>query len=158
MAKEVTQSEYARMRGCNLRTVSDAINQGQITARKDGKNVWIDPEKADKEWDLNRNRQGKSSGKAGVDEYSKARTLREKAAAEKAVLQVAEIKGTLIKKEDVRRQGFEAGRKIRSALESLPSRLAPNVAVITDPHECEIFMKEEIEKILVELCTIDGYD
>lgn len=154
MAELITQSAYARHRQCSLKTVADAIIAGHITSKKVGNNVMIDPKVADVEWERNRNTK---VNKNGTDDYSKARALREKANAEKAILQVAEYKSTLIKKEDVERQGFEVGQKIRQALEAMPSRISAKVASKTDPHECEIIMKQEIEDILLELCGIKGH-
>lgn len=146
MAKLITQSAYARHRKCNLKTVCDAINQGHIIAKKVGQNVMIDPEKADKDWEANRSTQV-TSGK-GTDDYSKARALREKANAEKAILQVAEYKKTLIKKEDVIKKVSAIGFGVKERLRGLPQKLAAELAAESDAHTLELFLQSEIDQAL----------
>lgn len=154
----VTKHEFAQIRGVSVQSVHMAIRDGDIDSIKIGKNVWIDPDKANEQWNKNRRNTGQGQKNIALNDYDKARTLRERANAEKAVLQVAEMKKTLIKKEDVVRQGFLAGQKIRQALESIPAKLGARLAAITDPHKVEITMRDEIEHILFELSNLDGHE
>jgi len=152
----LTRSEYARHRGCSVQTITLAMNAGDIEYRKVNQSVWIEPHVADAQWLKNRSNNGSGQKKSELSEYDKARTLRERANAEKAILQVAEYKKTLIKKSDVEKQGFLAGQKIRQAIESIPAKLGARLAAITDPHRVEMTLREEFELILTNLSDLDG--
>lgn len=53
MAKKVLPAEYAKMRGVNKSTVHRAMERGRISFSRHGVKKWIDPEKADREWEEN---------------------------------------------------------------------------------------------------------
>jgi phage terminase Nu1 subunit (DNA packaging protein) len=150
----MSKDEYAKHKEISLKTLSEHIRMGNIVVREINGRIWIDPVVADRQYEKNVRK--KVDGNSG-DEYAKARSLRERANAEKAVLQVAEYKRTLIKRQDVERQGFLAGQKIKQALETIPSKLGARLAAITDPHRVEITLKEEIERILLDLCDLSGH-
>ena len=62
--------------------------------------------------------------------------------------------GRLVDADEVGRRAFERGRKTRDAILLVPSRFAAELAVITDPHEIEVFLTRELikalDKIVVE--------
>ena len=154
----LTKSEYARHRGCSVQSITLAMQAGHIEYRKVGQQVWIEPHVADAQWAKNRTNSGTGQKRSEMNEYDKARTLRERANAEKAVLQVAEYKKTLIKKSEVEKQGFLAGQKIRQAIEAIPAKLGARLAAITDPHRVEMTLRDELELILMNLSDLDGHE
>lgn len=56
--------------------------------------------------------------------------------------------GRLVDADEVGRRAFERGRKTRDAILLVPSRFAAELAVITDPHEIEVFLTRELIKAL----------
>jgi len=152
----VSLSAYARHRKLNVKTVRDAIDQGQITAeRKDGK-VFIDQESADKEWLENRASRGHLSpgDKKKPDKYAAARALKEQANAELVILTLAERKKSLIKIEEVERQGYEMARRIRNSILNIPAKISPSLAAVVDPHEMEVILYRELNQALEDLSKI----
>lgn len=65
-----------------------------------------------------------------------------------AELDYYERAGELVRADDVRRQAFDAGRRIRDALMQLPERLAPELAVEEDAHSIRARIEGEIRMAL----------
>ena len=62
-----------------------------------------------------------------------------------------EKQGKLIPADQVEKEAFEAGRKIRDQLQSIPDRCATLVAAELDPFECKQILMKEINHILYDL-------
>ncbi|ADV47040.1 hypothetical protein [Nitratifractor salsuginis] len=63
----------------------------------------------------------------------------------------AETVGALVRREEVNRHVMEAGISIKSALMSMPSRLASRLVEIDDPREMEAVLMEEVVDALSNL-------
>ena len=171
--------EYARHReakglpGMTLRAVQKAIDSKRITVVPDEKGrPRIDPEVADIQWGRNTDPDQSVRANAGRDVspppgggvgvggdregslYWDAKTRREVAEAAKAELQLTEMEGALVKRAEVERAAYESGRLLRDMVLSVPTRLAAEVAVMSDPQAIEIRIREELRKVLEELARL----
>lgn len=63
-------------------------------------------------------------------------------------LAVQKLEGKLVDAADVEREAFNAGRQIRDSITNLSDRLAPLLAVESDPDKVFKIMSEEIRKVL----------
>lgn len=158
---------YATRRGCSHTAVQKAIKTGRITT-VEGK---IDPAVADREWAENtdpstsRNtvtgtpkghRRGRGppkpnevdgGGNGKATGYSRARAAREAALAGIERLKLEKMRGDLVRVEEVRRVFFNASRKARDELYTLPAQLAATLAVIDDAAVLEGVLFEAIERV-----------
>ncbi len=172
----MNQSEYAKHRGVSQQCISKYIEREQLkwSVTKKGRAYEIDPDKADRELEetldpINRPKskpkkgakttklspavmEGKAreGGTAGMT-YSTARTLSEQYRAALRKLEYDEKSGKLILASKVARDADSVGRLIKERLTAIPIRIAPLVAVKSDPFECEQVIKKEINQILEEL-------
>ena len=148
MSERVTAAEFARRKGVTDKAVRDAINTGRLSAKKEGNRVWLDLDVANREWEVRNPGASSAVGGGKSDAYNKAREIREKANAEKAILEVAVIKKNLISIEQVKRHGFAAMRTVRNQLQAIPTKIAHEVAAETDPHLVELILIKEIDQAL----------
>ena len=174
----LTQSEYAKHRGCSAVAVHKAVKAGRISLIDDK----IDPVVADIQWaqntrarqtpradatagpdllasDAGDSNQAPSNGStapatavtAPVDNgYTEARTRRERAEAEEAEMRTAKIRGAMVMREDVDRAIFEIGRELRDRLVDCARRMASEVASISTAEACEAVIDRE-HRIVLEL-------
>ncbi len=172
----MNQSEYARYREISPQRVSKYIENKQLkwSVTKKGRVYDIDHEKADREIEetldpINRPESKPKKGaratkrspaqtEGGTEEggtagmtYSMARTLSEQYRAALRKLEYDEKSGKLILSNKVARDADSVGRLIKERLIAIPVRIAPLVAVKSDPFECEQVIKKEINQILEEL-------
>lgn len=158
---------YAKRRGVSHTAVQKAIRTGRITA-VEGK---IDPAVADREWAENtdpstsRNsvtgtpkghRRGggpskpneiDGGGNGRATGYSRARAAREAALAGIERLKLEQMRGELVRVDEVRRVFFNASRKARDELYTLPAQLAAVLSAIDDAAVLEGVLFEAIERV-----------
>jgi len=91
----------------------------------------------------------RSESKAGAHETIFDAETKEKVFKAKLTeIKYLEQAGRLVDADEVGRRAFERGRKTRDAILLVPSRFAAELAVITDPHEIEVFLTRELIKAL----------
>ena len=172
----MTKAAYARHRGCDEKAVRKAIVEGRISAI-DGK---IDPEVADIQWERNTRArvrpsqpqqadlveagadvstpgtQPKASAPGGDDKptgdptYMALRVRREAADMERAEIETAKLRGSMVMREDVDRAMFAMGREIRDQLSACARRISSEVAGLTTTEACEEVIDRE-HRIVLEL-------
>lgn len=147
----MSQAEYARHRGVSREAVRQAVKAGRVKLTADGQ---LDVAAADASWGERsraRTRTG-ANGRAGVAvsrqapkpppavppaasgddrgeaDYFAERARRERAEADMAEQKAAEMAGSLIKVDEVRRRWAAIAGEVRTALLQLPTRLAPILA------------------------------
>ena len=157
----ITQSEYARRRGCTEGAVRRAVRDGRISLI-DGK---IDPVAADAQWARNTRvragsratddanlQAGSGATSRGDDDddtaywHSKAR--RERAEADLAELKLAEQRGELVRADAVRAAQARRLAALRESLLQLPPRLAPVLAAQADAARCHDLLQLELHQVL----------
>jgi len=155
-------NEYAKHRGVSLRAVQKAIETERITVTYSGAHKKIDPETADKEWVENATQPTKFDHEADDEELKKrgvpsARTSDAVIKAYKARLAKLELKqkeNELIEKSNIYNQLSTTTRIIRESLLQIPLKLAPEITSMTEPHDIENRLYDEIERVLNELSEL----
>lgn len=165
MPELITQAEYARRRGCSREAVSKAIESGRISTVGDDK--LIDPAVADIQWAQNTRSRADSKGdeaspgadresgrgpggqgRVGDERYFDARSRREKADADAAEMKTAELRGSLVRREDVDRAFYEIARELRDGLMACARRVASEVASLDTAEACEAVIAREHQLML----------
>ena len=176
MATLITQSEYAKRRkaaglsGGTFQAVRKAVESGRITAIE-GK---IDPEVADiqrekytrKRCDYHGDRTVKSAPVVAVTpddlatqdgdraSWSDAKARTEAAIAELKELELARRKGELVDRAGVERAAFQEARIFQKTLvDVFPSRVAIELAALSDPWDVECFLRDSIRTELASIAN-----
>jgi hypothetical protein len=89
-------------------------------------------------------------GAAGDTGYTGARARRELADAEKAELETAKLRGSMVARDDVDRAIFEIGREVRDRLAGCARRIAAEVSSLSAAEACEEVIDRE-HRIVLEL-------
>jgi len=160
--------EYARHRGVALRAVQKAIEARRITAVfVDGKTK-IDSDQADRDWTTHTDPVARSplfsagpsvppAAPAGADddevddgtaEYREVRTDAAKIKRDRERLELQRDLGEVVSRAEVARLRFTEFRALRDALGNLAPRLAPLVAVESDPIRCEQLYLDALADVL----------
>lgn len=156
----VSASEYARLRGCSEGAVRKAVRDRRISTQ-DGR---IDPVAADAQWAKNTrpraaNKATNSDSQAtsesaptrspkASDDYWVSKSRREAAEAAMAELELAEMRGELVRVADIR---SSLGRRIagvREALLQLPARVVPVLAANPAPRAMSEVLRLELIRVL----------
>ena len=150
----------AKLLSCDVNTLIKYENAGTLSPRKKGSmNVY-------RVWDSIVSvvvaLRGIASGRTKdelMQELEQAKLQAEvdlkRARANKAMLEADEAEGKMHRAEDVEAATNEMVFAIRSALLSLPGRLAVDCATLTTPKACSVRIAKEVKAILEEL---SGYD
>jgi uncharacterized membrane protein YkoI len=175
--------EYAKSVSVTRQAVEKAILSGRIPADAvtkrmfKGKSVlFIDKEKADKNWVLYANPTGGTSeSRAAVDRikdsilsdetqksgdeslmtYSEASRIEKVAKASIAQLELLELQGKLVRKDIVYRQLFDAGKQLRDAILSVPDRISRDIIDAKgDEFDIEQIMTKALTDVLEQLTEI----
>lgn len=177
----LSQSAYARQRGCSVEAVSKAIAEGRLTSAVilvDGVPKIADSEVADREWDANtrpradRPRQPRRSREATIEDdedgdlpadvppYKVSRARRESEAARReaaladlAEIEVAEKNEDLVPFDEARAYMIDKFTIIKTKLLGVPSRVAQQLPHIAA--EVEPVIDGLIREVLEELATED---
>jgi hypothetical protein len=156
----VSQSEYARRRGCTEGAVRRAVRDGRI-ALIDGK---LDPVAADAQWARNtRPRAGSEPAAApltaapdreGEDDgngYWASKARRESAEADLAELKLAEQRGQLVRADEVRAALSRRAAAFREGLLQIPSRLSAVLAAEVDQARVHALLDAELRTVVAHL-------
>jgi hypothetical protein len=170
---KVTISEWARSRGIPSSTAGHAATSGRIT--RDGRGR-VDPAQADREWN--------SNGRARVDSrivptrglsgarrasncpspevrdaqrYRSARAKKEEIQSKIADLELKVRSGELVNKAKFQAGVYEVVVRVRERLLSIPARVAPVVAGLSDIDACYATVEKEIFAALDELADANSY-
>lgn len=171
--------EYARHReekglpGASHQAVLKAIKTGRISVLRTGDKgrPKIDPVVADIQWDANTDPDqslranagrcvafgGAEKAPGGKEEggrYWEAKTSREEIELARARLALEKDSGLLVDRDGVRRAGYEDGRQLRDMVLAVPSRLAAELAAMTDARLVEARMTDELRKMLADLSRL----
>lgn len=159
----LSQSAYARHRGCDEKAVRKAIAEQRITTvERDGKS-FIDPDVADIQWARNTRARVRQDGSAAPapatptqaapppspgnePDYQSLRARREKAEAEEAEIRVARAAGRALDRERAERGAFDAFRELRDAAFSAVKSQARRVHGLTELREIELALEDELRQ------------
>lgn len=144
----MSQHAYAKHRGVTHRAVQKAIKAGRLNRSvKDGRIT--DAALADQEWADNSDERKRREPSTSDTTFQKANTLTAMYKMKMLKLEHDEKVGLLIGVDEVKVIMFNASRKVRDALQSLPERLA---AVVADRPRDEVYaaLKKEVDQALTE--------
>lgn len=162
MAVLITPAVYARRRGVSREAVGKAIRTGRITFVADatGRKM-IDPEVADIQWKKNtdplqsarasvgRRGQGSPDGDSGAESpYWDARSRREQSEAAISEMKQRQMAGELCDVAGVHRAASTMGRAIRDSVMGVPTRIAPELAHVSDAWEIEQRLSAALRQVL----------
>jgi hypothetical protein len=160
-------TQYARHRGVALKAVQDALSSGRITAVMKGHRRFIDPEKADAEWEQNTNhnmrfntrdkpfanyeQEAERHVNSKVPPFQESRAIREAYQSRITKLEYEQKKGLLIEREKVKTMSMRTAAIIKNNLQQIPTKIAAEIAAMTDTHDIEMRLAKEIDDALSEL-------
>ena len=98
------------------------------------------------------------AGAAADPKYWDNKTRREGTLADLAALELARKSGELVEFKRVEEVAFAAGRLLRDTVLGLPTRLAPELAAMTDAFQIEIRMRDELRQIFAGLAKMETDD
>lgn len=146
--------EYSKHRGCHLKSVQRAIEAGRIGVTMRNGRAMIDPIKADEQWakntDISRIPKKSVVPNENIPSFADSRAIEKAYMARIARLNYEEKKKKLIDSGDVERRIFELARRSRNSLLVMPSRIAHELANMTDPNKIQIFLEKEMTASLEE--------
>lgn len=176
MSNELSAKDYAEhrkakgLRGHTSVAVIKAIGEGRLTkrsARKVGHRWKINADLADAEWAANtmspddprRQKPREDRAQVEIDEGGEthlkgipnrnvSRAIREAYQARLARVEYEKETGLRVLAEDVKREAFEQGRRLRDALVNIPDRLSHELAAETDPGRVHIAISQAIREAL----------
>lgn len=156
----VSVSEYARLRGCSEGAVRKAVLHRRISMQDGG----IDPVAADAQWAKNtRPRAANKTANGGSqaipenaatsspkasDGYWASKSRREAAEAAMAELKLAEMRGDLVRVDDIRSALSRRVAGVREALLQLPARVVPVLAANPDARAMNKVLRVELIRVL----------
>lgn len=169
------------MRGCSSQSVKVAIETGRLkqSVRQKPNGKWeVLPDAANIEWNISTNHKFRplslptlasspdavkpaAGNQPPVNNVNPEKTSlfdaqrrHETAKAEKAELQLAEYKGTLVNADDVKTEAFKIARGVRDGMLNIPDRVAAEFAGMTQVFDIHARLTEEIHKALEAMATI----
>jgi hypothetical protein len=89
----------------------------------------------------------------GIPDYVDSKRKTEYFVAKTKELEFKKRSGELVSKKEIEKSYFEFSRKMRDDILSLPMRLAPELAVENDPQKVELYLKNELTKLLEGLAN-----
>ena len=159
-AELITQAEYARRRGVDPTSVRDAVRAGRITLI-DGK---VDPAVADVQWERNTRRRARAVDEAprqrepaprgegayatppvdDVIDYNLERARRERYEADQAELRLAQMRGELVRADEVKAAQQRKVAALREAFLQFPARVVPMLVADPTPAAMDAILTREI--------------
>lgn len=177
----VSQAEFARRIGRTRQYVSKLVKQGKLTLCekkidvKAANGVLKEIEDPRRKEQRKKNSKAKTSATpkpASSAATPKAKDEKKKAAripkfsvslakkefwkAEREEMLTLELGGSLVRAEDVERQGFKSSRDARDAIFEVFPRIAKQLAAMTDPYEIVQLGNRELRQSMVELAKGDS--
>jgi hypothetical protein len=150
MDQALSLTAYAKRRGCALRAVQEAIQNGRITAKKAGRRWVIEPERADREWQQNTDldQQGRGNGnKRNGGDYFLEKTALARTQRLREERKLAEEEGRLVDKDEYDRAHEEHLVRAAAIVMSMSEELGPRIAAETDPRKVIDMLDAELRKV-----------
>jgi hypothetical protein len=141
---------FARSVGVSLATVQRGVASGRIPASLIGRNgqgqpVITDHVAALKAWHANASKPTKGNPPASLANVQRDVAIERK---EKLRFENDLRRGRYVLLEDAKKEAFEAERIIREGVLNLATRLAPELAAETDPHQVFVLLDRELRAAL----------
>ena len=141
MGQLLKQTEYAKHKGVTEAYISAWIKRDEVPL-VNGK---LDLEVADRYWNK------RPRNRAKMVDFNTARTTKMIAEARTAEMNADELASKLVRTDSVIQAWERSYTKIKTKLQSLPTKLGPQLALQDDPKICTAQLKNAIGKLLNEL-------
>lgn len=176
----LTYEKYAQHRkalglsGSTAQAVQKAIRSGRITLLPGG----IDPAVADIQWEANTRKRadyhatdsrlvaganpvGENHAPVaapavdGVARWDESKAREQAAKAERAEIELAQLKGELVNKAGVERAAYAFGRILQKTLiDVFPSKISMEAVAMTDPWQFECFLRDRLRAELAAVSSL----
>lgn len=143
MSNAVRQSEFARLIGVGRSYVAALKKAGRLVMTDDGL-VLVEESKAS----IARSNGAPERAAVVPQEFGDARSRREHIEAELKQIELDEKRGRLVVASEVVAVVADASTTLRAQLESMPDRLAPMLATVTDEQQIRAVLADEVEMVL----------
>ena len=141
MGQLLKQTEFAKHKGVTEAYISACIKRDEVTLVK-----WkLDLEVADRYWNK------RPRNRAKMVDFNTARTTKMIAEARTAEMNADELASKLVRTDSVIQAWERSYTKIKTTLQSLPTKLGPQLALQDDPKICTAQLKNAIGTLLNEL-------
>ena len=141
MGQLLKQTEYAKHKGVTEAYISAWIKRDEVPL-VNGK---LDLEVADRYWNK------RPRNRAKMVDFNTACTIKMIAEARTAEMNADELASMLVRTDSVIQAWERSYTKIKTNLQSLPTKLGPQLALQDDPKICTAQLKNAIGKLLNEL-------
>ena len=141
MGQLLKQTEYAKHKGVTGAYISAWIKRDEVPL-VNGK---LDLEVADRYWNK------RPRNRAKMVDFNTARTTKMIAEARTAEMNADELASKLVRTDSVIQAWERSYTKIKTKLQSLPTKLGPQLALQDDPRICTAQLKNAVGKLLNEL-------
>ena len=143
MTNAVRQSEFARILGCGRSHITALKKAGRLVMTDDGL-VLVEESKAS----IARSNGAPERAAVVPQEFGDARSRREHIEAELKQIELDEKRGRLVVAAEVVAVVADVSTTLRAQLESMPDRLAPMLATVTDEQQIRAVLADEVEMVL----------
>ncbi len=150
MSEAVTRTEFAALQGWSKSYVSKLGSEGRLVLTEDGKLVKVAESLA--RIAATTGAPERASAPAVSPQYRGDRDRREFYDAENARLDLERRLGKLVDKADVLAVVADAAVQLRTRLEALPPRLAPQIAALGgNEQRVRLMLTDELERLLADM-------
>lgn len=172
----LTYEKYAQHRkalglsGTTAQAVEKAIRSGRITPLPGG----IDAAVADIQWEANTRKRADlhanapsnqrqaepvsdspSTGGDGIARWDESKAREQAAKAERAEIELAQLKGELVNRAGVERAAFAFGRILQKTLiDVFPSKISMEAVALADPWQFECFLRDKLRAELAAVSSL----
>jgi phage terminase Nu1 subunit (DNA packaging protein) len=151
---ELTISQLETLTGKQYRTIKRRLGS-LAPLRTDGTSIYYDPRQALPLLFGEASAPAPSEEDVATPFKSKHAIKLERLKAEKAELEVARLKGKLLPTELVEEIWTDMVSSFRSKLRGIPTKVALEVAAISDPREAEGLLRSNVDEALMELAAFE---
>lgn len=156
----ITQREFARRMGVSPQAVHKRVAAGRLSRLADGT---LDPAQAEREWHATRNPDieaeaaaaapspGRQAGGAAPGTYAQAKTADTVYRARLRQLEYETRAGTYVRADATAQLWYDLARSVRTRLMAIPTRVAAELAAMSDVHAIRTLLDDEVRTALVEL-------
>lgn len=164
--EQISMREFARRLHISPEAVSKAVEEKKIKKGWDPKTQKIRFDTAMKEWGFmhvhkvtgpapNTPDPNGSLKLTNSSSYADAKRVKEIIQANIAGLQLSQLKGELVKKDEVYKQLYEYGQQLRTALSSIPDRMIDEIIAAKDRPTAHLILSNAILEVLTGLTTVE---
>jgi len=139
---KIDSAKAIRLWKLGTNTTHRPMKELEDRAKKAKGNATLDPSPEDQDIEPFEEEESRS--------YYTSRARKEAAVADLKEMEVEEERGELLRRSKVEKAIFQVVRTQREAFQSMPARLAGELATMDDPGEIERFLAEDVRRVLEE--------